>query len=43
MKQGKDILWSGSSREDLSGFPVDARRMAGHQLREVQRGLDPDD
>jgi phage-related protein len=43
MKQGKDISWTGSAYADLLDFPVDARRMAGFQLRKVQKGLDPDD
>ncbi|MDD2762072.1 MAG: type II toxin-antitoxin system RelE/ParE family toxin [Methylomonas sp.] len=43
MKQGKDISWAGSSHADLLDFPVDVRRVAGFQLRKVQKGLDPDD
>jgi len=39
----KEIHWIGSSLEDLKGFPDDARRSAGFQLRRVQRGLDPED
>lgn len=39
----KEIRWLGSSLEDLSGFPDAAKREAGHQLRQVQKGLDPDD
>ena len=39
----KPIAFLGSSLDDLRGFPVDARREAGHQLDRVQRGLDPDD
>ncbi len=33
----------GSSREDLIGFPGDARRAAGYQLDQVQRGNEPQD
>lgn len=32
----------GSSREDLSAFPKDAKVIAGHQLNRVQDGLEPD-
>lgn len=39
----KVLFWVGSSRDDLSQFPEDARRMAGHQLHLVQIGLEPDD
>jgi phage-related protein len=40
---GKAILWLGSSRHDLQAFPLDARRLAGFQLRQIQEGLDPAD
>lgn len=33
----------GSSREDLIEFPDAVRAEAGHQLSQVQFGLDPDD
>jgi phage-related protein len=36
----------GTSFKDLCDdgiFPIDARRSAGYQLRQVQRGEDPDD
>ena len=36
-------MWMGSSREDLKAFPAEARREAGYQLDQVQRGHDPDD
>ena len=39
----KPLMWLGSSRRDLGAFPALARRLAGFQLRRVQRGLDPDD
>jgi phage-related protein len=39
----KPILWLGSSRADLRAFPIDARRVAGFQLRLVQLGSDPND
>jgi phage-related protein len=39
----KEIIWQGSSYEDLRSFPDDARREAGFQLDKVQRGLEPDD
>jgi phage-related protein len=43
MDQYKPVEFCGSSLDDLRGFPVDARREAGHQIDQVQRGLDPDD
>ncbi len=42
----KKIDWIGSSFKDLTDskiFSDAARRVAGYQLRAVQRGLDPDD
>ncbi len=39
----KALLWLESSRRDVRAFPRAARRMAGFQLRRVQRGLDPID
>lgn len=39
----KGVHFVGSSREDLRGFPEDAREMAGHQLFKVQQGKEPDD
>jgi len=39
----KPVIWLGTAREDLRGFPVDARQVAGFQLRRVQQALDPND
>lgn len=39
----KKLSFLGSSLDDLRAFPEAARREAGHQLDQVQRGLDPDD
>lgn len=39
----KLIYWVGSSREELSNFPKEARRKAGFQLRSIQRGQKPTD
>jgi phage-related protein len=39
----KLVKWVGSSRDDLSTFPDEARRDAGNQLFLVQTGLDPKD
>jgi hypothetical protein len=41
--EDKPVNWIGSSRDDVSSFPEDARRKAGFQLRAVQRGEDPVD
>jgi phage-related protein len=37
----KDIVFIGSSGEDLRSFPLEARQRAGHQLYMVQMGLGP--
>lgn len=39
----KDLLWVGSSKDDLIDFPPDVRREAGYQLDKVQRGEQPTD
>jgi phage-related protein len=42
----KPICWCGSSYKDLTNektFSLNARKEAGHQLNQVQKGLDPDD
>ena len=39
----KALQWVASSRSDVRAFPRDARRLAGVQLRRIQRGLEPFD
>ncbi|MFP1133164.1 type II toxin-antitoxin system RelE/ParE family toxin [Asticcacaulis sp. W401b] len=39
----KAVAFWGSALNDLKDFPHTARREAGHQLDQVQRGLEPDD
>jgi phage-related protein len=42
----KPIEWRGSSLKDIKDekiFSMEARKEAGHQLSQVQIGLDPDD
>ncbi len=39
----KHLAFLGSSLDDLSDFPADARRASGYELRQVQRGLMPSD
>ena len=39
----KLVYWLGSSKEDISDFPKEARRKAGFQLRAIQRSLKPTD
>jgi len=39
----KPIAFQGTSLDDLRAFPETARRDAGYQLDQVQRGLEPDD
>lgn len=37
------MAFRGSALDDLRAFPESARREAGHQLDQVQRGRQPDD
>ena len=39
----RPIAFLGDSLDRLRDFPEDARSQAGHQLNEVQNGIDPDD
>jgi len=39
----KAIVWIGSSRDDIRGFPREPRRKAGLELRAIQRGQKPTD
>jgi len=39
----KKIVFQGSSLDVLRGWPESAKKLAGHQLDRVQRGLEPDD
>lgn len=39
----KAIRFLGSSKDDLSAFPTEARRAAGFNLWQVQHGLSPSD
>jgi phage-related protein len=39
----KPVVFRGSALGDLRAFPDTARREAGHQIDQVQRGRDPDD
>ena len=39
----KVIEFRGSSLDDLRAFPLTARREAGHQLDQIQNGLEADD
>ncbi|PJK13209.1 hypothetical protein CO614_02245 [Lysobacteraceae bacterium NML120232] len=39
----KALIWLGTSLDDLRAFPESARREAGHDLRLVQRGVEPRD
>jgi phage-related protein len=41
--EDKPINWIGTSKDEVSSFPEDARRKAGFQLRKVQRGETPVD
>lgn len=37
----KPLVWLGSSRQAVKGFPRAARKVTGHELFQVQRGLAP--
>ena len=39
----KKIKFLGRSLDDIKNFPESAKRQAGHQLSEVQKGLEPAD
>ena len=39
----KRLVFVGASLDDLSAFPAEARRVAGHELWQVQNGLIPSD
>lgn len=39
----KALEFVGSSLDDLTDFPLEARRAAGFELWQVQRGLNPSD
>ena len=39
----KPVEFLGNSLDDLRAFPLTARREAGHQIDQVQKGLEPDD
>lgn len=43
MRESKHVQFRGSALNDLRAFPVSARRAAGHQIDQVQNGLEPDD
>ena len=43
MPDAKPVVFRGSALDDLRAFPAVARREAGHQIDQVQRGRDPDD
>jgi len=40
---GKSLVWVGGALAHVRSFPAGARREAGHQLYQVQLGLDPGD
>jgi len=37
----RDLVWIGSSLDDVSAFPPDVKRAFGFGLREVQKGVTP--
>lgn len=39
----KPVAFLGNALDSLRAFPVGTRREAGHQLHQLQVGLDPDD
>jgi phage-related protein len=43
MVEAKPVEFRGSALDDLRAFPQAARREAGYQLDQIQRGHEPDD
>ena len=43
MTDPKPVEFLGGALDDLRAFPLAAKREAGHQIDQVQRGFDPDD
>jgi phage-related protein len=43
MPERKPVEFRGNSLGDIRAFPEPARREAGHQIDQVQRGCEPDD
>jgi phage-related protein len=43
MIDSKPVEFRGSALDDLRAFPAAARREAGYQLDQIQRGREPDD
>lgn len=43
MNETKDLVFRGSSLDDLRAFPAPAKSQVGYQLNRVQHGLEPDD
>lgn len=43
MEALRKLAWVGSSLKDLKQLPTDVRKEIGFNLKQVQRGLDPDD
>lgn len=39
----KPLFWLGDSRKAIRAFPSDAQRVAGFNLKSIQRGLQPGD
>jgi phage-related protein len=39
----KPIIWCGDSLQRIRDFPAESRQEAGHQLRRVQSGREPED
>jgi|HubBroStandDraft_1064217.scaffolds.fasta_scaffold00055_10 phage-related protein len=39
----KNVVWIGSSRDDISALPVPVKASFGYRLRQVRQGLTPDD
>lgn len=39
----KPLFWLGSSLADVRAFPEEPRRILGHELFQIQQGLEPSD
>lgn len=37
-----ELIWIGDSRDELTAFPIEAKKRLGFAIRQVQNGLTPD-
>lgn len=39
----KDIIWLGTTHQDIKSYPSEAKQDVGYNLDRIQRGLEPSD